>query len=326
MFKKFFQAILIVAALNVGNALAAEPTIDQVYQAAKAGRFEDAQKMMDQVLQAHPNSAKAHFVRAELDSKLNQFAQAEKELKIAEQLQPGLPFAKPEAVQELKGLIATWHSKQSAQVVHPQPVNTAPPPASHDSGSSFSFLLWIIGGLLVAFFLLQLFRNRQQATYYANAAPPYGGNGNGNGYPVNAPSPAGGPYYNQAPGGAPGYYPQGSPAYTPNSGVGSGIMSGLATGAAMGVGIVAGEALAHRFFDGSNHNEGGHTGNYSNPESGNNFTPVENNSSWNNDATNDMGGNDFGITDTGSWDSSSTVADNSSGDNSGSESSGDSWS
>jgi hypothetical protein len=37
-------------------------------------------------------------------------------------------------------------------------------------------------------------------------------------------------------------------------GIGSGIMGGLATGAAVGVGVVAGEALAHRFMDGS-HNE-----------------------------------------------------------------------
>lgn len=327
MFKKFLQTVIIVGALSTGTAFAAEPSIDQVYQTAKAGRLEEAQKMMDQVLQAHPNSAKAHFVHAELDSKLNQFAQAEKELKTAEQLQPGLPFAKPEAVQELKGLIASWHSKHAAQI-RQQPGPAAPLQAPQESGSSFTFLLWIIGGLLVLFFILQMFRNRQQAAYYPQSGQSQAGYSN---YPANNPAPSDGGYYkNQGGAVAPGYYPQGTPAYYPQSapagnGVGSGIMSGLATGAAMGVGIVAGEALAHRFFDVDNHNASGHSNNYGGSDGGNNFSPIEDNSSWNNDMTNDMGGNDFGIADSNSWDSNTSVADNSSLDG-GNSDSGDSWS
>ena len=53
--------------LSNGVALADEsPTLDQVYQAAHAGRMEEAERMMDKVLKEHPNSAKAHFVEAEL--------------------------------------------------------------------------------------------------------------------------------------------------------------------------------------------------------------------------------------------------------------------
>ncbi len=77
-----------------------EPTMHQVYLAAEAGKFNEAQSMMDKVLHDHPNSAKAHFVEAELLAKQGLFSNAGVELSTAERLQPGLPFAKPEAVTE----------------------------------------------------------------------------------------------------------------------------------------------------------------------------------------------------------------------------------
>ena len=45
---------------------AADPTVHQIYEAAEAGRFDQAQQMMDQVLKDHPQSAKAHYVAAPL--------------------------------------------------------------------------------------------------------------------------------------------------------------------------------------------------------------------------------------------------------------------
>ena len=46
-----------------------EATMHQVYLAAESGKFNEAQSMMDKVLRDHPNSAKAHFVEAELLAK-----------------------------------------------------------------------------------------------------------------------------------------------------------------------------------------------------------------------------------------------------------------
>src|SRR5450759_5407336 len=90
--------LLVAALLNVGLAMAqAEPTINQVYQAAQAGRLEQAQVMMQQVLVAHPGSAKAHFVQAELWARQGKLGQARDALASAEKLAPSLPFAKPEA-------------------------------------------------------------------------------------------------------------------------------------------------------------------------------------------------------------------------------------
>ena len=75
---------------RAGGALAAtDPTMHQVYQAAEAGRFSEAQGMMDQVLRDHPNSAKAHFVEAELLAKQGRLADAAAELGSAQRLAPG---------------------------------------------------------------------------------------------------------------------------------------------------------------------------------------------------------------------------------------------
>ena len=65
-----------------------EPTMHQVYLAAEAGKFNEAQSMMDKVLRDHPNSAKAHFVEAELLAKQGLFSKADVELNNAERLNP----------------------------------------------------------------------------------------------------------------------------------------------------------------------------------------------------------------------------------------------
>jgi len=69
-----------------------EATMHQVYLAVEAGKFNEAQSMMDKVLQDHPNSAKAHFVEAELLAKQGLFSNAGVELNTAESLQPACPL------------------------------------------------------------------------------------------------------------------------------------------------------------------------------------------------------------------------------------------
>ena len=75
-------------------------------------------------------------------------------------------------------------------------------------------------------------------------------------------------------------------------GMGSRVMGGLATGAAVGVGMVAGEALMHRFMNG---NQDAHQ-------------PLQQDFGSLTQDTNfdDMGGNDFGVSDTTSWDDNSS--------------------
>jgi cellobiose-specific phosphotransferase system component IIA len=195
-----------------GNAWGAdEPTLKQIYQAAEAGKMNEAQSMMDTVLKAHPNSAKAHFVEAELLARQGQMSRAEAELNNAERLKPGLPFAKPQSVQELKSRIAG--TPQQSPQAH----------SKTSGGGSFPWglLLIGIGVIAILFYVMRSLRGGSQPGGY------------------------------QPGGYQPGGYQPMSGAAPVSGGMGSGIVGGLATGAALGAGMVAGEALAHHFIDGS---------------------------------------------------------------------------
>ncbi|MYM66793.1 tetratricopeptide repeat protein [Pseudoduganella sp. FT55W] len=271
---------------------AAEPTIHDVYVAAEAGKYAEAQTMMDQVLKAHPNSATAYFVEAELQAKQGQFVAAQASLAKAEQLSPGLPKVKPEAVAKLKTLLAegqkTNYSQQPAR--HSNANGSYSNAAPQSSGFSWGGILIIGAGLAGFIWLATRFMQRRQqqqingdgynpAAYNPGAAP---------GYPPGGYPQQGQPGYGQAGWGQQGY-PQ--PA---QSGMGSRIMGGLATGAAVGAGIVAGEALARQFTGGHDSSSGNHDQQrndivYDDPSQRDELLRRD-----------DMGGNDFGTS--GGWD------------------------
>ncbi|MGZ4953467.1 MAG: tetratricopeptide repeat protein [Methylobacter sp.] len=244
-----------------------EPSMHQVYLAAEAGKFNEAQAMMDKVLHDHPNSAKAHFVEAELLAKQGLFSSAGVELNTAERLQPGLPFAKPETVSSLKSRIASV----SNGTVQPNTGSQSIPSTVKDWIPAILLILGI--GLIV--FLIGFMSRRNSKIIPANN---YAGNGPGS---------------NMTPAGVNG---NGSVMAQPAAGgMGSGIVGNLATGAALGAGVVAGEALMHHFIDGDKNND------VVVPE-----PPHHDSSPWtsssNISADDDMGGTDFGIADASSWD------------------------
>lgn len=279
-------AMLFSAACFSGAALADEPTLHQVYQTAQSGNLAQAQTMMHQVLQAHPESGKAHYVEAELLAKQGQFQQAAAELATAERLAPSLPFAKPQAVQNLKGLLGNSNSG-SARTASQQPLPQAlaVPPGSQ---GAFPWGLAAAGLGLVAFIILatRLMARRNglppaTGSYLPAGMPAGAGPGAGPGVPYGVPNSS----Y-----GAPAY----GAAGTAEPGLGSRVMGGLATGAAVGAGVVAGEALMHHFFDGK---EGHGT-----PQApaGNGLADIG--PTFQGTYFNDLGGSDFGVTDTSSWD------------------------
>jgi clan AA aspartic protease (TIGR02281 family) len=99
--------VLILCTLSLGSAADEPlPTVDQIYLAEQAGRSDEAQRMIARVLAVHPNSAKAHYVQAEVFARAGKLAQARGELKTAEQLQPDLKFAKPRALAELRAQLS----------------------------------------------------------------------------------------------------------------------------------------------------------------------------------------------------------------------------
>jgi len=208
-------------------AHAEDPSLHEVYQAIHSGHLNDAQSMMTRVLHDHPDSAKAHYMEAEVLVRLDRADEAQIELDHADRLAPGLPFATPEAQRSLRGLIAERSRARSGGVERSSGVaSAAPASASVPWGP-----ILIVGGVGLLLFLF--LRARRQAVL--TAAPGTPGMG-----PVGTPYGAG-PY-----GGAP---------YGAAPGIGSGIVGGLATGAALGAGMVAGEAIAHEFIGG--HDRGG---------------------------------------------------------------------
>jgi uncharacterized protein len=209
-------------ALSLGGAVraaeGADPTVHQIYEAAEAGRFEQAQQMMDQVLKDHPKSAKAHYVQAELFARQGKTSLGRAELQQAEELDPGLTHESQRSVQELKLQLGLAGPTRSARVG-----GLAPAPAAHFPWGVALIFVLAIGALWM------LFRRRSAPTQYPVGGAVMGG----------APGTYGGPGY-----GGPGY---GGPV---GGGMGSGIAGGLASGLAVGAGVVAGEELAHHFLDG----------------------------------------------------------------------------
>lgn len=263
---------LALAAATVAStpafAAGADATIDQVYQAAQAGRFDDAQKMMDQVLHDHPNSAKAHFVEAELLSKEARYSDAQTELDTALRLDSSQKFAKPGRVQELQNVINGSRQMRTVQHVAPAaPVYVSRPQPQSSGGGGWLIMIVIF---IAIFALIAMVRSAMRRNVVVT-----NGYGPGGGY---------------APGYGPGYGP--GPGYG-GGGMGSGILGGLATGAAVGAGIVAGEELMEHM-----------TGRDRERTEYIRDDGVRNDNSWDDSRrNNDMGGNDFGVSDSSSWDS-----------------------
>jgi hypothetical protein len=200
----------------------ADATSQQIYAAAEAGHLDQAQQMISQVLTDHPNSGQAHYVQAELYAREGKTALARSELSTAEQLKPGLPFANPRAVQELKAQLG---GVARSMMTRPTVTRSAPPE------SPFPWRLVLILAVVVGI-LLMVFRRRNTYGQYPGAGPGMGG--------------------------APGSYGPGGygPAPMGGGGIGSGIAGGLASGLAVGAGVVAGEELAHHFLDGGERSGG----------------------------------------------------------------------
>lgn len=226
--RRFVVAVALAAGMTFAFAMLQpafadnDPTVNQIYAAASSGRLDQAQQMISQVLTDHPNSARAHYVQAELYARVGKISLARSELATAERLNPGLPFANPQSVRELKAQIG------SGGTVMRSAVGSAPPAAQFPWGPVL--ILTAAVGIL-----WMVFRRRRPAY-----SLPAGGTG--------APGANG-------PG---GYGPGMGPGYGPapmGGGIGSGIAGGLASGLAVGAGVVAGEQLARHFLDGGRGSE-----------------------------------------------------------------------
>ncbi len=284
LFQRALRLLIVTSLLGWGLSMAqSEPTMAEIYSTAQAGKLDQAQVMVQQVLVAHPNSAKAHYVQSELYARQGNVARARDALAAAEKLAPGLPFAKAEAVQALRTQLSSSNAPVTVNAV-PAVGAAAQATASHSSGSSWVMPLLLAGSAIVVGYFLFRRKSEPAAVYGGGMGSGLNGPqtfGAGNAMPGGY-APAG---YGPAGYGAPGY---GQPAGT---GLGGRIMGGVATGLAVGAGVVAAEAIGRNLMGGSHES----SGSSADIPAGHSFEPLPGNA--------DMGGQDFGITDTSSWDS-----------------------
>jgi hypothetical protein len=267
--RRLLVAATLAAAVTFAAAVPAfadgDPTVDQIYAAARGGHLDQAQQLMNQVLADHPNSGRAHYVQAELYAREGKIPQARAELGTAEQLKPGLPFATPRAVEELKGQLGLG-------------TRVAPSGVRAESAAPrfpFGTILVIVAAIGL---LWLVFRRRSYPPQYPAAGAPGGVPG--------SYGPVG------------GYPPGGAYGQPMGGGIGSGIAGGLASGLAVGAGVVAGEELAHHFLDGgrgpgvipeADAAESGFTGN-NNDMGGSDFGVSDPGSGWDDGGGSDGGG------------------------------------
>ena len=218
---KFMVGVFASAVLLTSNLAFAEASLPEVSQAIQSGQLAKADAMMKEVLKNHPNSAKAHYIAAELYIKEGKLDAARSAFAQAENLAPGLPFAQAESVQKLQVQLAnsSGNSVASASSIFSNP------------------LFWGLIAILVVGIIIVMRRRKAEAVQVYNAPT------------ANSPYPG-------APG-TPGGYPPGAPV----PGAGSGLMGSLATGAALGAGMVAGQALASHLMGGGNQANPGNVNN-----------------------------------------------------------------
>jgi hypothetical protein len=301
------------ALLFVGLALAqGDPTIQEIYATAKSGQVDKARQMTQQVLSDHPKSAKAHFVMAELDASQGRTAQASDALATAESLAPGLPFAKPEAVQALRDRLSATSALPAQREVGVPAARVVREPAL---ASSFPWGMMVVAGAVIAFLA---WRFRPRPLTPPVAAPEVAPAGYG---PVpgtawgTQPQPGG---YGPQPGYGqqPGYGPQ--PA---QSGMGGRIMGGLATGLAVGAGAVAAQEIGRRIMGEHDQGQRG-LGSVADSHGGASDSQLSRDAGLDGIGAGGSGGSadlpqDFGVADGGSWDDGGGSPDVGGGDDGG---------
>ncbi|MDE1949277.1 MAG: tetratricopeptide repeat protein [Burkholderiales bacterium] len=214
---------LAAAALGLlACAAFALPSVDQVQSEVRQGHYVQAESMMKEVVTARPDSARAHYVYAEILAHNGRFDVAAQEAARARQIDPKASFTDPAKFAAFEQLLQREqaHASRSLSLGTPAlPALQQRAPASNGT-PTWVWVLLIAGGAAVLFAV----SNRRRGAAYANGG---------------AMMPAG---MAPAPGvGQPGY----GPGYAAPA-AGSGM---LGTGLAVAGGVAAG-MLAEKLLSG----------------------------------------------------------------------------
>ncbi len=233
-----FAALVVAAGFAATPVLAQDATVHQIYEAVQAGRLKDAESMIERVVREHPNSAKAHYVAAEVYAREGKLGNARTELAKAEKIDPLLSFASPASIRALRADLRdpAAGGATPGNVASRAASTTAPVPAP---SGGFPWVGVLAIGALALGGVMWL--SRRRAANVASSMP--GGS-------AAAPMYAGAPMSPAAPNfGAAPYQGAGPMQPAARSGFGG----ALATAAAVGAGVVAGEAIAHSLMRDDRH-------------------------------------------------------------------------
>ncbi len=226
-------------ALATMSALAwALPSLQEVEAQVSQGRYAQAESMMKEVVAAKPNSARAHYIYAEILAHDGNLSRAADEARLARQIDPDLAFtATPEKFRSFEASLNRAQTPAAPRIANTPSTTAAIAPAATAVAPASSGLpswVWLAGLAVVAFFLWRGFSRSQAAAGGAMAAPGAafaGGN-------MAAPNAM-----------APGAMPYGAayPGQRPSSGL-MGVGLGVAGGVAAGM---LADELLHRNRDGN---------------------------------------------------------------------------
>ncbi|NCT84872.1 MAG: tetratricopeptide repeat protein [Comamonadaceae bacterium] len=213
-------ALLGLLWLGVAQAL---PTVDEVQAATRRGDYAGAETLMREVVAARPDSARAHYVLAEILAHQRKFDEAAGQARRARALDPAIKFTEPARFDDFERLLQREQAAaKSAAASTAAPLRPAPVAQAKGGGVP----TWLLLGGAIVFVGLAAGWMRRRAAEPA------------------APLPAGG--VGAVPGLGPQAYGAGVP---PVTGGGSGLLGvGLAAAGGVAAGMLA-EKLLHEGHD-----------------------------------------------------------------------------
>lgn len=252
--KKMIVGLSLLCAVSMAWAL---PSLQEVETETRAGHYAEAENMMAQVIAAKPESAKAHYVYAELLAHNANFSKAASEAGKARELDPKIGFTDPDKFRSFEQTLQREQNPAPRQRVSERPTSgsLAAPAVQSESVGRPGIPGWIwIGGLILLAIVAWRMIGRSSPRVSNSLATAGGQGGYGAaGYGPGGPAgPAGSPGY--GPGGvAPGYGQGVAPA-----GRGGGLLgTGLAVAGGVAGGMALDELLHHRGENGAANNIGG---------------------------------------------------------------------
>ncbi|MEP6504496.1 MAG: hypothetical protein ABJD97_14255 [Betaproteobacteria bacterium] len=228
MKRKYLLAVTVAAALWSVAAMALPSSAD-VQSAVKAGDYPKAESMMQEVVTAKPQSAKAHYIYAEILAHDAKFSEAAVQARKAREIDPEIGFTDPD---KFRAFERTLNREQAAPVTATQAAPTHQAPVQAAS-SGMPGWVWGLGFAVVAFLIWRMVSRRSTAMAPAGAG--------GYGMQPGAPQPGYGPGYGGGGGFAPGY------GQAPGGGL---LRAGLAA-----AGGVAAGMLVEKMIEGNRHGD-----------------------------------------------------------------------